>query len=244
MERQKYLYIILFSLLVLNTTAQNNKSIYKAYKSGDMGKWKLTIDSLDALTEKTNPAKLDLLNYQYGYIGWCIGKDKKKEAEKYIKKSKDLIRQLEQNKYSIAVVDAYKAAYIGFEIGMSPYKAPFIGKQSLSFAKKSIEKDAQNVLVYVQLGNIAFYTPKTFGGNKPEAIKYYLKALEIMDSKNEAKKHNWNYLNLMATIINAYMELGDYELAKKYCIITLTAEPEFDWVRNYLYPQVLKKLKP
>lgn len=244
MERKKYFYILIFCLLALNSTAQNHKSIYKAYISGDMAKWKKTIDSIEALPDKSNPVKLDLLNYQYGYIGWCISKNKKTEAEKFIKKSKELMRQLEQNKYSIAVLDAYKAAFIGFEIGMSPYKAPFIGKQSLTFAKKSVETDAQNTLGYVQLGNIAFYTPKTFGGNKSEAMQYYLKALKIMDSKNEQKKHNWNYLNLLATIINAYMEVGDYESARKYCVRTLAAEPEFDWVKNQLYPQVLKKLKP
>ena len=89
MERKKYFYILIFCLLAFNSTAQSHKSIYKAYISGDMAKWKKTIDSIEAIPDKTNPGKLELLNYQYGYIGWCISKDKKAEAEKFIKKSKE-----------------------------------------------------------------------------------------------------------------------------------------------------------
>ena len=57
MERKKYFYILIFCLLALNSTAQNHKSIYKAYISGDMAKWKKTIDSIEALPDKTNPSQ-------------------------------------------------------------------------------------------------------------------------------------------------------------------------------------------
>ena len=62
--------------------------------------------------------------------------------------------------------------------------------------------------------------------------------------KNQALlKNNWNFLNLLATIINAYYEIGNYGKAKQYCIKTLEIEPNFDWVKNVLYPKTLKKLE-
>lgn len=243
MERKKYIFIILISVLTLGSFAQSNPLIYQAYIRGDMARWKIITDSIEK-TARTNPEKLELVNCQYGYIAWCIDRVKKKEATTYLKKAQELVRQLEEKKYKPDMINAYKAAFIGFEIGISTYKAPFIGPQSISYAKNSVSMDAQNAFGYTQLGNIAFYTPKTFGGNKTEAMQYYLKALRIMERNPENIKHNWNYLNLLVTIIEAYIELDNYDTAAKYCIKTLKAEPDFDWVKNQLYPQVKKKIKP
>ncbi|MDP4186882.1 MAG: hypothetical protein Q8905_02450 [Bacteroidota bacterium] len=201
------------------------------------------MDSVDALKQKNDKVFLDLINYQYGYIAWCIGSNKTDEAKKYLKKATGNLEKLELKNYNESMLYAYKAAFVGFEIGLAKYKAPFIGMNSLEYAKKSVSIDALNALGYMQLGNIYFYMPKFFGGSKSEALVYYLKALKLMESSKEYKTANWNYLNLLATIISAYMELNQYKEAKKYCIKTLTIEPGFDWVKNNLYPNVIKNSK-
>lgn len=243
MERTKYLLVVLFALFNCALYGQNNQSIYKAYTNGNMSKWKYSMDSIDAIKLKTNKEVLDLINYQYGYIAWCISKKHSVEAERYLKKAIENQKQLEQKKHSVSMRYAYKAAFVGYEIGLSPYKAPFLGPRSLEYAKKSVSLDSLNALGYMQLGNIAYYTPKIFGGSKTEALEHYLEALKIMERHNEFKASNWNYLNLLATLIKAYIELNQYETAKEYCIKTLAVEPGFDWVKNNLYPEVLKNLK-
>jgi len=240
MEGKKYILVLTLALLSCFVFGQNNKSIYNAYVSGNMHRWKTAMDSVDALEQKINKEVLDLINYQYGYIAWCIGSSEEEEAEKYLNKATINLEKLEQKKYNESMLLAYKAAFIGFEIGLAKYKAPFIGMNSLEYAKKSVSIDASNALGYMQLGNIYFYMPKMIGGSKTEALAYYLKALTLMESNEEYKTSNWNYLNLLATIINAYIELNKYEEAKKYSIKTLTIEPGFDWVKNNLYPKILK----
>lgn len=239
MERKKYILIIIVGFFVVFSYGQNSKTIYQAYISGNMVEWKKAIDNHKTTT---NNDRLDLINYQYGYIAFCIDRDKEEEAERYIQKTENIVVQLEKQQYKLSMLYAYKSALVGFKIGISPYKAPFIGQKSLTFAKKSIEIDGTNFFGYSQLGNIAYYTPPMFGGSKTEAMKHYLKALELMEKNPSAIKNNWNYLNLLATIINAYYEQEQYEMAKKYCIIALAIEPEFDWVKNQLYPKTLKKL--
>jgi tetratricopeptide (TPR) repeat protein len=243
MERKKYLLITVVISICSLVFGQSNKAIYKAYAYGNMNKWKFSMDSVDVDKKKTNKDLLDLVNYQYGYIAWCIGNEKTDEAERYLKKATDNIEKLERQKYNLSMLYSYKAAFIGFEIGMAPYKAPFIGSKSLDYAKKSVSLDPLNPLGYFQLGNIAYYTPKIFGGSKNDAMEHYLKALKLMETNREYILNNWNYLNLLATIIKAYLELNEYEAAKKYCLKTLALEPGFDWVKNNLYPQVLKKMK-
>lgn len=239
MERKKYILIVLFCFIIVSIFGQINKTIYQAYISGNMVEWKKTMDSYKAIT---NTEKLELINYQYGYIAYCIDQNNEGDAEKYMQKAENLIAQLEKLKYKMLMLYAYKSAFIGFKIGISPYKAPFFGQESLTFAEKSVALDGTNYFGYIQLGNIAFYTPSLFGGSKKEAMKHYLKALVLMEKNSAILKNNWQYLNLLATIIQAYYEQEQYELAKKYCIKTLAIEPGFDWVQNQLYPKTLKQL--
>lgn len=242
MERKGYILILIFSYILTLSYGQNNMSIYQAYIRGDMAKWKNIVDSMQTISEITNTDKLDLLNYQYGYIAYSIDKNKKKEAEWYLNAAEKLVQQLERKQYSLSVLYAYKSAFIGFKIGLSPYKAPFIGAGSLEYAEKSVDLDVTNSLGYIQLGNIAFYTPAMFGGSRDDALKHYLKALGLMEKDVSKLVSNWNYLNLLITIISAYYELEQYKMAEQYCIKTLKIEPGFTWVKNELYPKVLKKL--
>lgn len=243
MEKKKYFLGFILVLLVSGLFAQNNADIYKAYLTEDMNKWKSNIDIIERQNNKTNKTKLDLLNYQYGYIVYCIGNDKKNEAEKYIAKGTKIIEQLEKYNYKLSLIYAYKAAFIGFEIGISPYKAPLLGSESSKFAEKSVELDPNNYFGYLQLGNIAFHKPAMFGGSKQDALKHYLKALKLIEKDKNKLKNNWNYLNLLTCIIKTYMEQEKYSSAKQYCEKTLKFEPQFKKVKNKLYPEVIKKLK-
>jgi tetratricopeptide (TPR) repeat protein len=239
MERKKYILILTFICMLVSVFGQTNKTIYKAYISGNMPEWKKCMDSYKVTT---NAQKLELINYQYGYIAYCISKDNREEAEEYMQKADNLLVDLKKQQYKMSMNNAYRSAFIGFKIGLSPYKAPFIGQESLNFAKESVVLDGTNYFGYIQLGNIAFYKPAMFGGSKTDAMKHYIKALGLIEKNPECLKNNWNYLNLLVTIINAYYEQKQYELAKKYCLKTLAIEPEFDWVKNQIYPKILKKL--
>ncbi|MGC8804230.1 MAG: hypothetical protein ACP5PS_10765 [Bacteroidales bacterium] len=242
MERKSYIFIAMYICLQVSILAQTTpeSNIYRAYISGNMNEWKNQMNAYQATTQEQ---KLALINYHYGYIAYCIGNKKKSEAEQYLTKAEKLLSVLEKVQYKLSLVYAYKSAFTGFHIGISPHKAPFLGKQSLDYAQKSLSIDKNNYFAYLQLGNIAFYTPAMFGGSKTEALKHYLKALELMEKNANSLIGNWNYLNLLVTIINAFYEVGQYETAKRYCEKTLAIEPQFDWVKNHVYPKVLKKLK-
>ena len=202
------------------------------------------MDSIGKSRVRTQRDKLDLINYYYGgYIAWCIDNDRKQDAESYIEKSELLISELERSRYELSTLYAYKAAFIGFNLGLSPYKAPFIGPQSISYARRSVEIDPKNPFAVLQLGNISYYTPGVFGGSKKEAMQHYLKALSLMEQQVHQTVTNWNYLNIFPTVIMAYMEQGEYNKARYYCERALTIEPRFTWVRNNIYPEVLKQVK-
>lgn len=242
MERSKYFPLMLLILLSITVDAQTHHSIYQAYVGGDIEKWKRAMDSIGAARPETTHEIMELINYQYGYIAWCVGAKRSDEARKYLVRSAGLMTKLPDQKPVLSMVHAYKAAFAGFEIGLAPYKAPLLGYESLKFARSAIRLDSTNAFGYMQLGHIAFYTPRLMGGSKTEAMQYYLDALRLFESQPGSIQQNWNYLNLLITLIGACQDAGQYEQARTYCLKALGVEPEFDWVKNQLYPQILKKL--
>jgi len=244
MERSKYLLTLILSFCIFLSTEANYKSdIYSAYIRGDIGKWKNIIDIMSHQQVKTNDFLLELTNYQYGYIGWSIGNQKKKEAEKYLKKVEENLKILEKANYNMSVVNSYRSAVCGFYIGLNRFKAPVLGMKSIECAKSAMAQDKKNPFGYIQYGHCLFYMPSLFGGSKQEALTYFKKAEELMRQNENKIKYDWNYLSLLVLIGQSYMILKDYKQAKVYFDKAITAEPRFLWVKNELYPDVLKMIK-
>jgi tetratricopeptide (TPR) repeat protein len=213
--------------------------IYDAYVSSSMSVWKKTMDGMALEPSKSNERELELLNYEYGYIGWCIGNKKTAEARKYIERGQQRIELLMKKSYKISMLHAYKSAFYGFEIGLNKAKAPFWGKKSIDEAKRAVATDDSNPYGHIQLGNIEYYMPAVFGGSKKEALEHYLKAEQLM-SRGDVK-NDWNYLSTLTLIAGAYETLGNYEKADACYRKILGISPQFSWVKNDLYPKFLLK---
>ncbi len=235
--------IIIFALFPLLAYSQNNEQILSFFVSNKMNEWKSFIDNNETQYRATSEQKLEFVNYQYGYIAWCVGKKKYDEAKKYIEKAENTLNELEKIKFSLSSVYAYRAAFLGFKVAMSPLKAPFLGPKSVSNAENALKLSQDNWFAHLQMGNIKFYSPSIVGGSKSEALNHYLRAKKILEANDAFYKSNWNYLNLLVGIANTYIELDNLDLAKKYYDAALLLYPNFHWVKNELYPELNKKIK-
>lgn len=236
----KLITLLLFALSCTFVTAGENEreTIYRAYLTNDMATWKTTIDAMHAEAGKNNERELELLNYEYGYIGWCIGNKRKSEAKRYLERSLERIERLKQANHRLPLLQAYESAYLGFQIGLANLKAPRLGPKSLDAAKKSVAGDDRNALGYIQLGNIDYFMPPLFGGSKERAIEHYLRAERLMAPNG---KGDWNYLALLVQIATAYEETGNIAMADRFYRKVLSLAPGFSWVRDELYPAFTKK---
>ena len=245
MERTKFRLIasIVFMLAFLPARADYGSEIYSAYINNRMDRWKTVIDRMAEITDKDNELLLELINYQYGYIGYCIGFDRKDEARKYLSIAQQNLEILDKRGYKPSMVSAYRSAFYGFRIGLSPVTAPVNGKRSIDNAKAALKLDPSNYLAYVQHGNIQFYMPAAFGGSKKEALEFYLKAKEVLEKNHDSLKGDWNYLSLMILIGQTYTYLKEYDQAKKTYDNILQIEPGFLYVKDDLYPKLLTKMK-
>lgn len=244
MERAKYRLIIIMVFLASQQINASNKSdIYSAYINNKMDQWKGVIDRMNALPDKSNELLLELVNYQYGYIGYCIGFKREAEAKRYLGMAQKNLDILDKNKNNSSVINAYKSAFYGFRIGLNPITAPVNGIRSIDCAKTAMKLDPQQWFGYVQHGNIQFYMPSTFGGSKKEALEYYLKARDLLEKEAGSLSQDWNYMSLLIVIGQTYTYLKDYDSAQKTYNYILDIEPGFTYVRDDLYPKLLKKME-
>ena len=240
MERKNYFVLIFFLLLCLSLQANYNALIYDAFINNKMSQWQTTIDNMQIQKNKSKENTLSLINYQYGYIAWCISNKKNKEAEKYLTLAEKNTELLEEINFRPSYTKAYRAAFYGFRIGLTPYKAPFLGPKSIDNAKSAMQLDKNNPYGYMQYGNALYYMPAMFGGSKTEAMKYFKKAQVLMEvNKNSSK--DWNYLNLLTIIAKGHSDLQEYKQAKGYYEKILSIAPNFTWVKETLYPEIIKK---
>lgn len=243
MERTKYFIIVILGVLfALNVHADNRSEIYNSYINNHMPVWKLLIDQLSNNSEKDDGQLNELVNYQYGYVAWCLGNNHKDEAVAYLKLAENNLKLLEKRKYNPSRVNGYKAAFYGFRIGLSMFSAPFLGPKSAACAKQSILLNPDDPFGYIQSGNIQMHTPALMGGSKTEALKLFLKAKLLMEKNSEEIRGDWNYLSLLTSVAKAYDSTGDYPKAKLMYEEILRFEPGFKWVRDELYPQLIKKI--
>jgi tetratricopeptide (TPR) repeat protein len=245
MEGKKYslITVLMFFVVLADISADNRSEIYSAYINDRMDQWKAVIDKMQSSGTKDNEQLLELLNYQYGYIGYCLGFKKEAEARKYLELAENNLEQLEKAKFRIPVLYAYRSAFYGYRISLNTISAPFNGPKSINSAKKAVELDKENYLGYTQLGNAYFYMPAALGGSKKTAFEYFSKAQSIMEKDPSLTEKNWNYLSLLVTIAQSHTYLENYERARSVYEMILSKEPGFTYVKNDLYPKLIDKMK-
>ena len=244
MERSKYIIIVFLGLCIPGLAFASWKTdIYKNYIGNNMPGWKVVIDKMDIEKNKSNDFILELVNYQYGYIAWCIGSKNENEAQKYLDLANKNLEILENKNYKPAEISAYKAAFYGYEVGLNKLKAPIAGPKSIKYSKLAMQQDPNNPMGFIQYGNSQFYMPAIFGGSKKDAVEYFLKAEKLMEKDKTKIKNDWNYLSLLALIGQSYVQMEQYQKAKFYFEKALATEPEYLFVKIDLLPALLKKME-
>jgi len=241
--RKATVSILLLCSLIMECFAGNffNRQIYDCFIKGQLEGWRPVILQLEDKSGKTLHDQLELLNYYYGFTGYLIGEGKDTEAEKYINKADRLCRTILQTSPGHATVYAYMGSFLGFQIGMSKRKALSLGPRSIEYIDKSLELDPDNMQGYLEKGNSSYYTPKAFGGSKEKAIRYYSKAIRLMEG-SDLTQNNWLYLNALTLLAQAYEKTRQTAMAEATYKKILNFEPGFVHVRDILYPAFKKSI--
>lgn len=256
MERQKYIYrsvtlLLTFLLITLpllleaqsinSQSTTHRKAIYDAYIAGQMDQWVPVMQEIENMPSLTTDKKLELINYYYGYAGYLIDQKENKTAGNYVKKGEKLIDEILKENPKNASALAYKGSFISFKMFMNRIKAVALGPESMRYINRAYKTDPQNIQAIVDKGNLLYYAPVMFGGDKEEGLTFFEKAITQMEATQGATVNNWFYLNLLTLLARHYEERKEYVKAGETYRKILRVEPNFTWVKNELYPEFQKK---
>jgi len=214
-----------------------NQRLYASYVKGEMAPWRGIIQEMSQEYDRTGDQALlyDLCFAYYGYIGYLISEEEEKAAKK------DLKMAMERSDKLFEILDgrhdvlALQGALLGYRIVLSKFTSMFSGPKAMKYIKTAYESADTYFNCNVEMGNMLFYTPKFLGGSQPEAIQYYQKAVEILESSQLKTDRNWIYMNTVLLLANAYKETGQMDLACQLYEQVLVYEPAADWIRKDLY---------
>ncbi|MFT5185542.1 MAG: tetratricopeptide (TPR) repeat protein, partial [Flavobacteriales bacterium] len=228
--------LLLFSVQVSLAQSDHTDRLYEAYARGKMDVWFSLMQEFEEENDfSSSDKKLELVNLYYGYAAWLVGAEQDDLAEIYIEKSEGILDQILEKEPDNSTAMAYKGAFIAFEIGISNYKAIYLGMASMQYIEDAFKLDSINIQANIEMGNSSFYSPPAFGGDKSSSIAYYQTAARQMEVNNLVEK-NWMYLNVMTALGMAYEATGQIQHAKLCYEKILVVKPNFMWVGEELYP--------
>ena len=231
----------MIACLVLGQDYQSR--IYSAYIQNDMNSWKTVMDEIEANYETSLGTALlyELVEAEYGYVGYCISVKRKKEARILLEKAEDHLQLLLKDYKDDPRVLSLQGAFYGLRISLTPLKAPVYGKKSMEANHRALQLGPSEPQAWMEKANIEFYKPAVFGGSKKEAVPLYKKAVRLYESDPQRTSQNWLYMNCLAGLGIAYEETGQIQDAGEVYRKLLILEPSFSWIRDDLYPQFLQK---
>jgi len=240
----KYIFTICMLLSLTSVKAQDYRSaIYQAYLLEEMDKWKELMEQMEEEYSRNSDAGLlyDLLEAEYGYMGWLVSGKQKKEVKELLEHAEKHMALLEEQGLDNARVYSLKGAFYGFQIMLDPLKAPSLGKASMNANEKAMSLDPEEPQVWLEKANMDYYRPAVFGGSKRRAVPSYEKAVELFESSLQRTTENWVYLNCLAGLGIAYENTRKNSEAGEVYRKLLKLEPSFKWVKEELYPDFREK---
>ena len=248
MEGKKCIKNLVFWLLLssgagtLHAQPPPHEKVYQAYISDQMDLWDhVIVDFAERKASLTDEQLRDLISYYYGYIGWAMGQDMKRKARDYIREGDMLIDELLAKHPGWPELYAFKGAFFGFKIGLNPMKAVVLGPESMNNINRAVEIGPDHPQGWIEKGNALFYMPKMFGGSKEKALEAYLKAIRLLERDPGKISKNWMYLNVLTILGQSYEKVDQLHDAKISYEKILEIEPGFTYVRDELYPALVKR---
>lgn len=228
----------IISLTTVFTLQQFDESIYKAYVSGDTELWEKTlVKGTGAFSIENKDAIYKLSLGYYGLIGNYLTAGKEDEAEKHLDFIEQIVKKMLDRNPKSSRFNALRGALYAFEINLSTYKAMFLGPKSQTYIEKAVELDPRNPQAWVEYGNMLYYMPSIFGGDKRKGIEAYQKAILLFEKKNELD-YCWLYLNTIVGLGQWYYDNGEPRKSLECYQKVLTKEPDFKWVKKLMENQM------
>ncbi len=238
---QIFLVCFVFMFTSVEAGVNLDSITYKSFAHQQFAAWPKIIELETKNLTPDNASIEDVehlfINY-YGYIGHLLDTKREKEAEVWLGKAQADFKPYFDKYSNEASINALYSMFLAYDMALSPVTAPFKLLRLNSIIKKAKELDKENYLVKISQANIAFYFPEALGGDKEEALNYYLQVYIYFKQHPAIAKYDWVYLNTLSTICLVHEKLGRYKEAIDWAKLALTVAPDFVIVKDMIMPRL------
>jgi len=242
MEGTKNKFISLIVLLIFPiffATAQKKDleyfqcAFFESYRAGNMAPWPGLIDEMAKAKSTDVIWQTEMVKAMYGLVGYEFGLHDKEVARKYVNRADVYLDNLLEKYPNNAQLHSLAGAFYGYKIALAFYKAPFLGPKSMYYVDKAIELDPAEPMGYIEKGNSLQYRPAIFGGDKIEALKFYRKALALIESKDDSKC-DWQHMLLRAFILKNLYETNQTAEAEAFLSAMQKDYGSMVWIKKFV----------
>jgi hypothetical protein len=205
MERKKdrymkYLFLLVFIGFSNLLTGQVNYCYFKeTYAAGNMDGWEKEIRKIEGQHSRNFEVMANTLTARYGYMGYLLGKKENSKVRSLLDETEKLLEDWLKKRPGNSRLLGIKAGLVGFRIGLSPMRAPFLGQRNLDAYEEAIKNNPSEPMGWLEKGNSMFHRPSMFGGDKMEAENAFRKALQLA----KADDCDWLYSFLQVRLYEA-----------------------------------------
>lgn len=239
---------IIFLVVTLSTiisTIQSQtveKLTYQAFITSDYTKWQQAVNYIKNNTDLKQTSNVEkLIHCYYALASAFIAKKQKAEAEKTVDIGESLVDRLLEKDPNNAIALCYKGDFLGYRIALNKAKAVTLGNKSKNYLQKALKLSPNNPQILFDNGNLLYYPPKMFGGDKAQALRYYQKAIAIYERQGDTKD-NWVYVQLLVVQGHSYELLGNDKKAEASYLKVLRIAPNLRIVKYNLYPNLINRM--
>lgn len=248
MKRIAYLLLLCVALPFLPARGASltdyRERLYDLFIAQKIPQWGTVLSqmSADKMCD-TLDGQYEILCGYYGLVGHLVDKKRKDEAQAYLKTALALSEKYRKQYPHDARFKALHANLVGLKIALSPLRATTLAPGMLSSAREAYKIDAGDSWVSLLYGNILFYMPGVFGGDKEEGLACYQSARREMEKNMSVNSHHWLYVQLLVTIGVVNERNERYEQALAMYKTIMDKYPDYAFVRNILYPRAQKAMR-
>jgi len=237
MRRSLTITLILYCVCAFAQAQYTDKVLFAAYLRNDMTVWDSYLHHV-SFHKQPLAEQERYINYEYGYVATAID-EKAPDMQQHIDSFEHHINYLDGKLPKATILD-YRSSLAAYEALVNKLQFLTKGLESFNLVKEAYATDSLNPLVLSLKGNVDFYAPKAFGGNKQRALGYFRTAQRLYEAAGDTLT-TWGYCSTRLCIIQCEEKLGDTNRALRDAEALLRKFPTFAYLRDQYLPELRRK---
>ena len=186
-----------------------------------------------------------LADYRIADYLLAAGEENKGAASEHLKTAVEHLQKATEIDPQAAEAYALLSSAYGRQIGLNPIKGMVLGRKAQQALKKAAQLAPDNPRVVLCTAIRDFNTPGMFGGSKEKGLRGFRRAVELFarEEPTDPVHPAWGHSRTYAWLGLAYQDRGELALARAAFAKALAINPDFNWVKNVLLPELEKAVE-